>query len=276
MTWAADRASINDLSFRLEHAGSSGTDRQGFVLHKTKPLVDQYELLFDALPAFHPDAVLELGIWKGGSVVFWHEVLRPKIHVAIDIEHGADSANLERYVLERGSGSGIRLLWGCDQQDRPRLRAILRAEFAHGLDLVIDDASHLYRPTLASFEVLFPCLRPGGLYIVEDWAWTHWQEFSDPGHPWANERALTDFVHALVEATGTSSGLIRRIFVHQGFVAIERGSLHIPEPDDFALADHIRRRISGSAWSLRHAPKRALVSMRSLFRQTRHFLLRRS
>ena len=37
------------------------------------------------------------------------------------------------------------------------------------LDLVIDDASHLYGPTMASFEVLFPRLRPGGLYVIEDW-----------------------------------------------------------------------------------------------------------
>jgi hypothetical protein len=37
------------------------------------------------------------------------------------------------------------------------------------LDLVIDDASHLYGPSLATFETLFPALREGGLYVLEDW-----------------------------------------------------------------------------------------------------------
>ena len=40
-------------------------------------------------------------------------------------------------------------------------------------DLIVDDASHLYRPTLASFEVLYPRLRPGGTYVIEDWAGDH-------------------------------------------------------------------------------------------------------
>jgi hypothetical protein len=31
-------------------------------------------------------------------------------------------------------------------------------------------ASHIYAPTLVSFEVLFPRLSPGGRIVVEDWA----------------------------------------------------------------------------------------------------------
>ncbi len=34
---------------------------------------------------------------------------------------------------------------------------------------MIDDASHLLDPTRSSFNVLFPLLRPGGVYVVEDW-----------------------------------------------------------------------------------------------------------
>jgi hypothetical protein len=41
------------------------------------------------------------------------------------------------------------------------------------LDLVIDDASHRLRETISSFEVLFPLLRPGGLFLLEDWDWQH-------------------------------------------------------------------------------------------------------
>jgi len=37
-----------------------------------------------------------------------------------------------------------------------------------GLDVVVDDASHLYRLTVASFDALFQHLRSGGLYFIED------------------------------------------------------------------------------------------------------------
>ena len=34
---------------------------------------------------------------------------------------------------------------------------------------MIDDASHLLMPTERSFDALFPRVRPGGAYIIEDW-----------------------------------------------------------------------------------------------------------
>ena len=61
--------------------------------------------------------------------------------------------------------------YGIDQADATALRGIVTDEFAdEPLDLVIDDASHVLDPTRASFNVLFPLLRPGGVYVVEDWA----------------------------------------------------------------------------------------------------------
>jgi hypothetical protein len=58
---------------------------------------------------------------------------------------------------------------------------------------VIDDASHLYGPTKASLNVFLPLLRPGGLYLIEDWGWAHWlqdttqynQSYADQEYPLA-------------------------------------------------------------------------------------------
>jgi hypothetical protein len=44
------------------------------------------------------------------------------------------------------------------------------------LDLVVDDASHLLAPSTATFEMLFPRLRPGGLFLLEDWSEAHLAE----------------------------------------------------------------------------------------------------
>ena len=48
---------------------------------------------------------------------------------------------------------------------------IMDREFGDApLDLVVDDASHLYDETKVALEVLLPRVRPGGLFIIEDWA----------------------------------------------------------------------------------------------------------
>ena len=65
----------------------------------------------------------------------------------------------------------VRTFYGVDQADQAGLVAIVDEVIpGQELDLVIDDASHRYDETRASFEVLYHTLRAGGLYIVEDWA----------------------------------------------------------------------------------------------------------
>ena len=93
----------------------------------------------------------------------------------------------------------------------------MEQEFGGALDMVMDDASHIYESTLVSFQILFPLLPEGGLYIIEDWAWEHWTEFHSPSHPWSLQRSLTRLVYELIEATGTSQHLITSVEVFQGF-----------------------------------------------------------
>ena len=125
------------------------------------------------------------------------------------------------------------------------------------LDLVIDDASHMYQPTKASFEALFPCLRPGGLYVIEDWAWTHWKEFQTQDHPWIAESALTQLLYELVAAAGSSTLLIANITGFQGFAVIERGGMPAAALDGFKLEQHISDRPPASiARQLLRASKR--------------------
>jgi hypothetical protein len=113
-------------------------------------------------------------------------------------------------------------------------------EFDRPLDLVIDDASHLYEATKASFEILFPLIEPGGLYIIEDWAWAHWREFKSPTHPWASEVPLTTLVCQLVEVAGSSPAAVGNVTVYEGFTVIERGPGKL-ETQGFQIENHIER-----------------------------------
>jgi hypothetical protein len=213
-----------------------------FVFFKIKPLVDQYASYFSRHQDFKPQRVFELGIWDGGSIAFWFELFHPLKHVAVDLAPKKDSAYFERYVSSRGLESRITTFWQTDQSDKARLQQIAREQFGAPLDLVIDDASHLYGPTKASFEALFPLVRPGGLYIIEDWAWDHWGEFQSTSHPWANETALTRFIFDVVEVAGGSTQLISSLSVCQGFAVVERGPDVDLRAEDFSLDSYISRR----------------------------------
>src|SRR5581483_4644179 len=190
---------------------------------------------------FRPRRMLEIGIWDGGSTALWNELLQPEKLVAFDLLDRGDSTYFQRYVAERSLEKRVMSRWQVSQSDREALRSIVDRELGGMVDLIIDDGSHLYAPTRASFETLFPLLPPGGLYIIEDWAWEHWPEFQDPRHFWAGEESLTALVDDLVAATGTSKTLIRRLAVHEGFVVVERGDDET-QRDDFTLTDHVRRR----------------------------------
>jgi 2-polyprenyl-3-methyl-5-hydroxy-6-metoxy-1,4-benzoquinol methylase len=245
LVWQQDRMLLDDLVFRLQHFKSGEWDvPEYFVFYKTKVLVDQYEYYFSKNPAFKPNNIMELGIFEGGSTVFWYEAFQPNKLVAIDLLDREDSPYFQKYVEEHELFKKISTFWRVDQADKPKLREIVASEFIGPLDLVIDDCSHLYAPTLASFETLFPLLAPRGIYIIEDWAWGHWPEYIRPDHEWANEEPLTSLVIKFIEATGTSLRLINSITILQGFVAIERNDEKIENPANFSLEDYIVRRPS--------------------------------
>jgi len=69
--------------------------------------------------------------------------------------------------------------------ERPRLRAVQGDQNDSGLlnkigrqpgpfDIIIDDGSHVNEHVKTSFRSLFPYVRPGGLYVVEDLQTAYW------------------------------------------------------------------------------------------------------
>ena len=137
---------------------------------KTRELVERYVALCEAA---QPKRIVELGINRGGSTAMLSELARPERLVAVEL--AAEAAPLlAAYIAEHELGDVVRPYYGVDQADRARLIEIMDDELGDAaIDLVVDDASHLYEPSRASFEVLFPRLRPGGIYVLEDWSWQH-------------------------------------------------------------------------------------------------------
>lgn len=244
LQWLPDRVLLGEIVFRLEHPKSDEwSGEEHLILHKTKHLLDQFYEYFKTREGLRPRRVLELGIWDGGSIILWHELFGPDKHVAIDLQNRTDNAYFRRYVQSKGLSDVIRTYWDTDQTDGEALRGIVHRDFGGSIDLVVDDASHMYQETRTSFEILFPFLPPGGIYLIEDWAWGHWDKFIDPSHPWYGKEPLTRLISELLEATGSSHELVGSVTVFQGFAAVERGPLSLPRPESFHLADHIKRRV---------------------------------
>lgn len=242
LRWQDDRVLIgDDLVLRLQNRPDDPElEVASLAFYKSRPLVDEYRRFYAARPEFVPTRIFELGIWDGGSTVFWHEVLRPEKLIAVDIGDREDDPLFVSYLAARGASGQVETHWRTDQQDTSRL-VELAGTLGGPLDLVIDDASHLYGPTRASFEALFPLLRPGGMYVIEDWPWAHLAEYRSDDHPWRDEPPLTRLIHDLVELQGSAPGLAAGLTVNYAFAAVERGAAAIEPTGAFTLAANIVR-----------------------------------
>jgi predicted O-methyltransferase YrrM len=139
-------------------------------IEKPRALVERYISLLEEQ---HPRRIVELGIRRGGSTALINELCHPDTLVAIELTPEPVDA-LTRYIEAHDDAGAIRPHYGVDQGDRAVLSRVLDQDLQGAdLDLVIDDASHLYAESRASFEMLYPRLRPGGLYVLEDWWWQH-------------------------------------------------------------------------------------------------------
>src|SRR5215471_8001518 len=139
-------------------AGAESGPRGVFVLRKPRWMVECYERVCNEV---RPAKVVELGIDRGGSTALFALLFEPTRMVSLDVSPERVET-LDELVVEHALQDHVHAYFGVDQADEARLRQIIDAEFGSmPLDLVVDDASHRYRETVTSFNVLFPRLRPG-------------------------------------------------------------------------------------------------------------------
>ena len=113
--------------------------------------------------------LLELGVYKGGSLLLWRDFFTRGIVVGLDLNS----------VDVPDESGRIRLYQG-QQQDTGLLDRIARENAPEGFDIIIDDCSHIGELTRISFWHLFDNhLKPGGIYVIEDWGTGYWDSFFD-------------------------------------------------------------------------------------------------
>jgi predicted O-methyltransferase YrrM len=202
-----------------------------FVLVKTRPFLAFYDSLLERAPK----NILEIGMFEGGSLVYFDKLFSPNKLVGIDIRQ-EPIAPLERYKEGRPH---IKTYYG-RSQDRPPTRGAAQANFPEGIDLVIDDASHVYDKTKASFESIFPLVKPGGLYVIEDWAWAHKPNCQAEDSVWRTQPALTNLIFELTVMAAVSR-VIDTLTITENIVCIKKGRGKLPETK-FDFTGHLRGR----------------------------------
>lgn len=125
---------------------------------------------------------------------------------------GGASLRMWRHYFSRGLVYGLDI-FDKSPLDEQRVRTIIGDQsdtaflidlYEHigPLDIIIDDGSHLSDYVIASFVTLFPRLRPGGLYVIEDLQTSYWSGYNgnrtgldDPGTSVGFLKTLIDGLH---------------------------------------------------------------------------------
>jgi hypothetical protein len=147
-------------------------------------------------------SILEIGIGGyddpaagGASLRMWRTYFPRSMIFGIDIY---DKSRLDERRIKTFRGS---------QVDERFLRAVL--DETGPLDIVIDDGSHRNEHVIRSFELLFPYLREGGMYVIEDTQTSYWPSEGGSSTELNNVRTTMGFLKALVD------GLNHAEFAHE-------------------------------------------------------------
>lgn len=198
---------------------------------KDDKYLNNYEKYFEHLRDNEVN-LLELGVFRGGSLLLWKKYFERGNIIGVDI----NDVNIEQdEKLHFFKGS---------QSDEQFLTGIANTTAPGGFDIIIDDASHYGALTKQSFKILFEkYLKPGGIYVIEDWGTGYWKEWPDgadyvqptdtekifPSHQngmvgvvkqLIDELAISDITHETFGMPPVQKSLIAEMSIYTGQVFI--------------------------------------------------------
>jgi hypothetical protein len=152
--------------------GAMFFDHVGRLIHKPAQYFEAYGDQFEPYRngvrqpdgSRRPLRFLEIGVSHGGSLQLWRKYFGPDAAVwGIDVNPACVAVDDPGLEVRIGS-----------QDDRLFLERTV-SEMG-GVDIVLDDGSHIAKHQRKSFDVLFPLVSEGGIYAVEDLSTSYWPE----------------------------------------------------------------------------------------------------
>jgi hypothetical protein len=192
-------------------------ENKGRLIHKWRHYLPIYERHF-ASYRNKPVRMLEIGVSKGGSLDLWRRYFGPEATIfGIDVNAECLSAVDPPNQVRIGSQADPEFLRSTvDEMGIP--------------DIVLDDGSHIAKHQQVSFEILFPLLREGGIYVIEDLHTSYWPLPYGGGHRRSGTaieqvKTMIDDMHAWYHnrrATTPGKNHIGAIHIYDSIVVIEK------------------------------------------------------
>lgn len=114
--------------------------------------------------------ILEIGVDSAASLKMWEEYFGSPTILGVDIidKHGFETKNIKTLIA--------------DQSKPTELLKCL--DICKEYDIMVDDGSHIIGHQISSFVTLFPYLKSGGVYFLEDLHTSFWKD--EVGKKYAN------------------------------------------------------------------------------------------
>lgn len=116
--------------------------------------------------------MMEVGIQSGGSMMMWRHAFGDNLKLLIGVDINPNTKAWEKF------GSNVKVEIG--SQGDPAFLENLTKTYRDGLDVILDDGSHLAAHIILTFVKLWPLVRAGGVYMIEDihgpspvWNWIY-------------------------------------------------------------------------------------------------------
>lgn len=187
-------ANPSEYQYLDELALRAGTDKASNGHNYT----DVYARYFAPLKD-NPIKFLEIGINMGNSVKLWEEYFKKAELHFIDI-----TLSNVNYYSQR---SHYHI---ANQESTSDLHMFIE-KTGGDFDIIIDDGGHTMTQQITSFKCLFPHIKSGGMYIIEDLHTSYWASGNNGGsHPnttVAFLKGLIDDVNFVGWRTGSASHL---------------------------------------------------------------------
>jgi hypothetical protein len=117
-----------------------------------------YETYFNPLKSSNLIHGLEIGICRGSSLKVFEEYFEKVFMVGLDIDDKSylQTPNISTGILDQSNEDSLKLFYDhCIQNN-------------HYFDFILDDGSHHMKDQQLTLGYLFPLLKSGGIYIMED------------------------------------------------------------------------------------------------------------
>jgi len=160
---------------------------RGNLVDKWHHYIDVYDRHF---AGYRNAAVnfMEIGVFHGGSLQLWKKYFGARASIlGVDVDPHCKTYEEEQIRVEIGN------------QADPGLWQSIASKYGQ-FEIVVDDGSHINADQISTFLNLWPHLKDGGIYVVEDCHTSYWADYGGGfKHPFSFmefSKHLTDRVNA--------------------------------------------------------------------------------